>query len=450
MSELNIELCPNCFEKVDKGSAKCPHCGGSYEVKSSNAHALKPMSVVAERYVIGKVLGAGGFGVTYKAKDLLTDEICAIKEYFPTSWAYRANDGQTLVAKSEKEKYSFSYGKKRFLDEAKMLIKFEKNENIVHVKNFFASNNTAYLVMEYLDGINFRTMMNKRGGKLPFAACVQVFTAVANALQTIHAMDILHRDISPENIFITRESKIILIDFGSARQYVNEDTDLSVFIKPGLAPIEQYYSNGKQGPWTDIYALASTFYQSVSGIAVPLAPDRIMEDSLKPLDSVCPSVPAGWSRVIEKALRVNASERYQTIDELLDDVNKITTISSRVAPPPPPAQVKPVLIIEQCKHSNEWSGNRIELQKDREYSLGRSVQKCDIIVDMAEYVSRRHCSLIYDSAKKSFLVKDVSANGTFKESGERISREGFEQVMPGTRLFLGSRSTVIRVATENE
>lgn len=449
MSKTGLDLCPNCFEKVVRNSTKCPHCGSDYEIKTSNTHALKPMSVVAERYVIGRVLGSGGFGVTYKAKDLLTEEICAIKEYFPTSWAYRVKDGQTLAAKSEKEKLSFSHGKNRFLDEAKMLIKFEKNENIVHVKNFFASNNTAYLVMEYLDGINFRTMMNKRGGKLPFAICVQVFTAVACALQTIHSKDILHRDISPENIFITRDSKIILIDFGSARQYINENTDLSVFIKPGLAPIEQYYSNGNQGPWTDIYALASTFYQSVSGIPVPLAPDRITEDSLQPLDSVCPSIPPGWSKVIDKALKVNSSERYQTIEEILEDVNKIRTVSERPRPmPEPPAAAKPVMIIEHCKHSNDWEGSKKELAKDKEYYLGRSVQKCDIIVDMAEYVSRRHCLLVYDSAKRCFLIKDLSVNGTFRETGERISNERFEQISPGTRIFLGSKSTVIKVAIE--
>lgn len=448
MNEKRIELCPNCFKKAESGTNMCPHCGNNYEASSSNAHALKPMTVVAERYIIGKVLGAGGFGVTYKAKDLLTDEICAIKEYFPTSWAYRVNDGQTLAAKNEKDKYSFNHGKKRFLDEAKMLIKFEKNENIVRVKNFFASNNTAYLVMEYLDGVNFRTLMNKRGGKIPFSACVQVFTAVANALRTIHAQEILHRDISPENIYITRDSKIILIDFGSARQYINEDANLSVYIKPGLAPIEQYYSNGNQGPWTDIYALASTFYQSVSGIAVPLAPDRILEDSLKPLEAVCPSIPAGWSKVIDKALKINSTERYQTIEELLDDINRIETVLRK--PSDTPVSVKPVLIIERCKHCDDWNGKKFELVKDKEYCLGRSIQKCDIIVDMADYVSRRHCLVVYDSKQKCFLVKDISANYTFKEDGEKISRESFERIMPGTRLFLGSKSTVVRVAIENE
>lgn len=450
MREIETNLCPNCFEKIGKGTTTCPHCGYNSSQKTSNEHALKPMTIVAERYVIGKVLGAGGFGVTYKAKDLLTEDICAIKEYFPTSWAYRVKDGQTLTAKSEKDKYNFTYGKKRFLDEAKMLIKFEKNENIVHVKNFFASNNTAYIVMEYLDGINFRTLMNKKGGKLPFAACVQVFIAVANALQTIHSQDILHRDISPENVFVTRDSKIILIDFGSARQFVSEDTDLSVFIKPGLAPIEQYYSNGKQGPWTDIYALASTFYQSVTGIAVPVAPDRTDNDTLKSLDSVCSSIPSGWSEIIDKALKISSSERYQTIEELLDDVNKIKTVSQPPITEKTSAPAKPVLIVEKCKHSDDWKGNKFELEKDREYYLGRSVQKCDIVVDMAEYVSRRHCVILFDSVKNCFLVKDISVNGTFRENCKRISSERFEQIMPGMKLFIGSRSTVVKVATENE
>ncbi len=457
-----MDVCPNCFADVANDTIKCPKCGYKVDTQSSNVHALKPITVVADRYLIGRVLGSGGFGVTYKAKDLLTDDICAVKEYFPTAWAYREKDYNNIVAKSDKEKVNFDSGKRRFLDEAKLLNKFKNEENIVKVTNFFASNNTAYLVMEFLDGATLRHVMNTKGGKLPFDICTHVFTAVATALQRLHNKDVLHRDISPENVFITKKSEIKLIDFGSAKQSIKEaDSSLSVFVKPGLAPIEQYYSNGNQGPWTDIYALASMFYQMVSGVAVPAAPDRATEDKLKPLKNVSSSVSNEWSRIIDKALSMEAADRYQSISELLDDVDKIDTetkpplLPKPLSPPPPkpqpspvkqlPQKISPYIVIEKSKHNDMRGRTRIELECDREYCLGRSVQKCDIVVDMSEFVSRRHCLIKFDSALKSFVIKDISVNGVFMQTGERIIRDRYVRVNLGTLIFLGSKDTAIRM-----
>ncbi len=472
-----MDVCPNCFTDVANDAIKCPECGYKVDTQSSNVHALKPITVVADRYLIGRVLGSGGFGVTYKAKDLLTDDICAVKEYFPTAWAYREKDSNNIVAKSDKEKVNFDSGKRRFLDEAKLLNKFKNEENIVKVTNFFASNNTAYLVMEFLDGATLRHVMNTKGGKLPFDICTHVFTAVATALQRLHNKDVLHRDISPENVFITKKSEIKLIDFGSAKHSIKEaDSSLSVFVKPGLAPIEQYYSNGNQGPWTDIYALASMFYQMVSGIAVPAAPDRATEDKLKPLKNVSTSVSNEWSRIIDKALSMEAVDRYQSIAELLDDVDKINTVIHTQAdvkirteergvlqpqppkplPPPPPKshpspvkqipqKLSPCIIIEKSKHKDMRGRTRIELECDREYCLGRSVQKCDIVVDMSEFVSRRHCLIKFDSVLKNFVIKDISVNGVFMQTGERMVRDRYVRVNLGTLIFLGSKDTAIRM-----
>lgn len=478
---------------MNEGEIKCSSCGYQKSNKVKNIYALPPMTIIADRYVLGKVLGSGGFGVTYIAKDLLDDEICAIKEYLPFDWVFRKD--VYLYANSDKKKHLFDEGKRKFLDEARVLNKFKNVNNVVHVRNFFSSNNTAYLVMEYLDGANFRTLINKQNGKVAFNIGQEIFLTVANALGEVHKQGVLHRDISPENIYITKTTEIKLIDFGSARQMVrDQENSMSIFLKPGYAPIEQYSTKGNQGPWTDIYALACTFYQSVTGVTVPDAPDRQKNDTLQPLSELCSKATPEWCRVIEKALSVTPGDRYQSINEMLEDLYLDTgdphgvsqdagpVIQQPVVPPsppppppspppipttppqpqpipvPPPPQpayippqppryVRPVIIILRAKHDT-MRNKKIYLEPNREYCLGRSVQKSDIVVDMAECVSRQHCLVSYSMYERCFIVKDISVNGTFLSNGVRLGNGVFERIDPGTDLFLGTANTVIRLVIE--
>ena len=397
------------------------------------------MTVITERYILGRVLGSGGFGVTYIAKDLLFDKICAIKEYLPFNWVYRK--GTDIIPSSDSKRIMFEHGKKRFLDEARTLCKFSGHENIVQVENFFASNNTAYLVMEYLDGINFRTFISKKGGKVSFEVAQEVFLATAKALNDVHSQNVLHRDISAENIFITRKGKIKLIDFGSARQIAaNSDQSLSVMLKPGPAPLEQYSSNGCQGPWTDIYSLGSTFYNAVTGTQVPAAPDRNENDTLVPLQQLCPSIPEEWCKAIDKSLKVSYKDRYQSISELLEDIKPPKKAITK-QPMKPYIAVLKSQIDGQCE-------TKINLNEYQKYSLGRSVQKCDIVVDTAHWVSRQHLIITYVPTDNCFYIRDTSVNGTYRGDNTKISSEFFERVEPNTIIYVGTPDTIIKVAIE--
>lgn len=445
--EINKHICPNCFFHNNEDVIKCLKCDYKINSESKTSFALSPGTVLAERYIIGRILGSGGFGITYKAKDLLTDELCAIKEYFPMKWAFRKRDETEVLPISEAKESLFIHGRKGFIEEAKILMKFRSDKNIVHVKNFFALNNTAYLIMEFLDGTNFKTLINKQNGKVPFNVGVEVFLTAANALDRVHSYDILHRDISPENIFITSDAGIKLIDFGSARQAV--DNNMSVLLKPGFAPVEQYSSNGKQGAWTDIYSLAATFYLSVSGKSVPDAQSRVVEDTLERLENVCSEATVEWGNVIEKALEIDASERYQNISEMLGDIGKVLTREQPINGSIP--NVIPYVYIEQCKYEGAWSQCRkIYIEKDRKYTFGRSYQTCDFVVDMADYLSRSHCDIVYSEKSNCFLVKDLSSNGTYFSNGVRMPRDKYVKVNAESKINLGSGSTVLRVGVENE
>ncbi len=419
------------------------------------------MTVIAQRYVLGRVLGSGGFGITYIAKDLLNEKIYAIKEYLPFNWIYRNDD--EVCPTSEQKKIMFEHGKKRFLEEAKMLNKFSHNKNIVQVENFFASNNTAYLVMEFLDGVNFRTLINKNGGKVSFSVAKEVFLKVANALKDIHSQNVLHRDISAENIYITKNAEVKLIDFGSAR-FVSADSDksLSIMLKPGTAPIEQYSSKGNQGPWTDIYSLASTFYFAVTGIPVLEATKRLQNDSLVPIEKLCPDIPKDWQNIIEKSLKISYKERYQSISELIRDINVDSQQSQKkpikpihdtasdataAAPVDKEQMTKAFLIIEKS-HSGTIEKRKIALESYHKYYIGRSVKKCDIVVDMADWVSRQHCIIVHIPKDNCFYIKDISANGTYLSNNAKLSCDKFEMVGANSIVYLGTTDTAIRVVIE--
>lgn len=441
-------ICPNCFSENNTESEKCSFCGYRTDAKSKNVFALSPGTVIAERFLIGRVLGSGGFGITYKAKDILTEEVCAVKEYFPTSCAYRKPGDNNVYPISEAKNGIFQHGRKNFIDEAKILIKFKNDENIVHVENFLAVNNTAYLVMEFLDGTNYKTLINKQNGKIPFSIGVDVFITVANALDRIHSHDILHRDISPENIFITNKAQIKLIDFGSARQMI--DGSMSVLLKHGFAPIEQYSSTGKQGAWTDIYSLAATFYLSVTGKQVPDSRSRVKTDELERLEKNCPDASVEWGDVIEKALKVDASERYRSVGEMMEDVGKVMTRFGTDEEPEPP-KIIPYILIEKCKYEGSWSRvKKIYIEKNKQFTFGRSYQVSDYVVDMADYISRAHCVIFYSEKNGCFFVKDVSSNGTYFYNGVRLKKDTFIKVDINSKISLGANTTVLKVGVDDE
>lgn len=316
------EICLRCM--ADKGDAViCPSCGCTGDMPTSPQH-LEPGTILRGKYLLGRALGQGGFGITYLARDLDLNLILAIKEYFPRDFTTRvAGETQVTIYNSGDSIEFFNQGRDKFLEEARTLARFDEHPNIVSIRDFFRENGTAYFVMNYIEGITFKEYINEQGGRLSFDQALQVMMPVIDALVQIHSVGVLHRDISPDNIFITQKGIVKILDFGAARNAMGEHSkSLSVILKPGYAPEEQYRSKGNQGPWTDIYATAATFYRAVTGQVPPDALDRLAQDTLQKPSQLGINIPTHSEEVLMKALAVRSSERYSSMKEFQSELAK--------------------------------------------------------------------------------------------------------------------------------
>lgn len=286
-----------------------------------NSYSLQRNTGLIGRYVIQEVLGQGGFGITYLGIDKLYGNKVAIKEYYPQKIAMRKAQYEDVVTvTSIEEKNNYDKGKKRFLDEAQVMARFNKNEGIVKILDFFEANNTAYIVMEYLEGITLKQYLGKYG-VLQFRNLIEMMLPLLEALIEIHSQGLIHRDISPDNIMVQHNSKLKLMDFGAARDYTESgNKSLTVILKPGYAPPEQYQTHGVQGPWTDIYALCATIYKCLTGITPPDAIARVMDDKFKEPDQLDGKLSPDIKKILWKGMNIFPEERYQDIVEFGEDV----------------------------------------------------------------------------------------------------------------------------------
>ncbi|QVL49464.1 MAG: protein kinase [Thiocapsa sp.] len=301
------------------------------------------------RYRIGRVLGHGGFGITYLARDENLHLRLAIKEYLPRDCATRAPDGVSLAVYSGPAGEQFAYGLDRFLDEARALARFDQHPGIVTVKSFFRAHGTGYCVMDYVDGLTFKDHLAQQpNGRIPMDAAIKLLTPVMDALRAVHKEGLLHRDLAPDNIYLSRDGRIKLLDFGAARFAAGEHSrSLSIILKPGYAPEEQYRTRGKQGPWTDVYGLAATLYRAITGSVPPEALDRLDQDEIVPPSKLGAVIASTQERVLLKALAVRAGDRYSGIAEFqqaLQEPAASWTLTppgrGQVAQPPPPASAE--------------------------------------------------------------------------------------------------------------
>lgn len=312
--------CLNCMKVFEIPSGHenedscCPFCGFIENTPPKIATHLHPGVLVHDRYLIGTVIGSGGFGITYKSWDQTLDTVVAIKEFFPHGVAFR-NKNNTISVYSSSDQDTFEHGKERFLREARSLAKFKNVPNTVTIYDFFETNGTAYLVMEYLEGCNMKEYQNQKGGALDFDMIAKMADEICDALSEVHAFGVIHRDISPDNIFVCSDGTFKLIDFGAIKQSYDQSLSATVILKHGYAPIEQYTKGGSVGPWTDIYALAATIYKLLTNVTPPEAVERVMTDELKPLYEVNPSVPREFSDAVMRALAIKSDNRYKVVDD---------------------------------------------------------------------------------------------------------------------------------------
>lgn len=310
--------CVSCMTPLN-GFDVCPSCGRVQSHECNDLSYLPMGYILTNRYFVGKCIGFGGFGITYVAWDEALQQKVAIKEYYPSGLVSRVPGDVDVVVFSGSKKDQYLAGLSRFLAEARNMVKFSNEPNIVNVIDYFEANNTAYIVMEYLDGITLKEYLKQLGGSISYEVALQIIRPVCAALAKMHEQGIVHRDVSPDNIFITTQNAIKLIDFGAARLAKGEKEEtLSVILKPGYAPPEQYRTKSKQGSFTDVYAVGACMYRMITGHMPPESVDREIEDDMAMPSAFNKDIPEKVDRAIARAMALDSSVRFKTTDEFIN------------------------------------------------------------------------------------------------------------------------------------
>lgn len=341
LSNMDLKhLCLGCMRYLDIPDAPCPMCGW-VKSKQNAVHQLLAGSRLSNEsntleYIVGMAMGEGGFGITYIAWDLRRQQKVAIKEFYPSDIAGRQRNSHTIRPLSNKETEEYNHGLQRFMEEAEKLRTFNHDSRIVSVENYFRANGTAYIVMEYIEGVTLQDKM-QLGIRFDINETIAMLAPIAGALVQMHNTAIsddngkesvlIHRDISPDNIIITSSHTTKLLDFGAARAASFQGSrNLTTTVKLGYAPPEQFIGSGiagAQGPWTDVYALSATIYQALTGVMPPPALDRQVVDTLKPPTSYGVKMTEYQEVALMKGLALNWKERYQTVDEFYNAIQNI-------------------------------------------------------------------------------------------------------------------------------
>ena len=301
------------------GETFCSECGRPYGSVETEPFALKPGTILDGKYLVGEMLGQGGFGITYIGFDLLLEQKVAIKEYYPMSTGMVSRENSTTVVWSSAvmQKSGMEKGFDSFLKEARKMAKLGGIPGVVGVKSVFIQNETAYIVMDFIEG---ETLLKKlqRGGPMDYGTCISLMTPIMQALAEVHKHGIIHRDISPDNIMVQSDGKLILLDLGAAKDLDIQGKDGNVqssqmVAKHGFSPVEQYGQAGKIGPWTDVYAMAATIYYCCTGVLPPSATDRTIDDTL----TCRPRLTKEQFDVLAFCMSVLPQKRPQNMDALL-------------------------------------------------------------------------------------------------------------------------------------
>lgn len=330
--------CTNCFQSYDEKLAAgiCPHCGHSASVVDSAAASDLPSSkqedprwlpigtVLHQRYQIREVIGVGGFGITYKVWDEKNKVYKAVKEYFQQGVVNRIPGHTEIFVSAPKRREEFEYGKKRLLNEARIVAKFQ-SASIVRVDDYFEENGTAYMVMEYLESQTLEDYILTRKQVMTADMVIDIGVHICEALEEIHKAGVIHRDIAPDNIFVDDDGNVKIIDFGSARLSKEDIDDKMIVLKPGFAPPEQYEridpSHDRQQAWTDVYALGASLYLCLTGTVPAESSDRKADfdsgtDRVRYPKELNPNIPDFLNNTIMTAMAINIHERFQNASEL--------------------------------------------------------------------------------------------------------------------------------------
>lgn len=407
-------LCMKCMNGYVK-NGRCTACNSPQMTAQELPTALPLKCILNGRYLIGRMLGAGGFGITYLGYDLVENRRIAIKEFMPTGMV-RRDIGKTQM-QIVSDKKDFTDSMQRFLEEARMIYLYQKNPHILQIYSLFQENQTAYYIMEFLEGSDLKHLIKTRGGKMSWPEIKNITLQVIDALAVLHADGVVHRDISPDNIFISPQGKATLIDFGAARLFMAQK-QLTVILKRKYAPIEQYETRGKQGPWTDIYALAATIYHALTGELPPEATSRAYRDDIKTFRQCGVVLEEYVERTLYKALRVEPEERYRNVVDFRNDLLGIVR-HGRLT----------------CL-SGIYEG--MELTISDEIMVGRNAVLCQLIYPKeAKGISNIHCKITIKQPGINVAIIDIgSTYGTYV-NGKRLEKNCPKKLTPGDQICFG-------------
>ncbi len=316
--------CLSCFNEYEDSNI-CPFCGKE-PLKQKEPIDLMPGTILAGRYLIGENVGTGGFGIIYRSFDLKFETVIAVKEYYPRRIVTRAAGTKDIIVNT-KGREEYEYRKKRFLAEARNMAKLGDNKNIPNVFEYFEENNTAYIVMEFLEGMSLGEMLNSPDYTPDPDFAIYAANEVGNALIALHHFGILHRDVAPDNIFICsdRELKIKLLDLGAARLADEDDDVVDIVLKPGYSPIEQYIDDKKSRKGiderADIYALGATLYHLLTGVKPDESSNRKILDTVQSPKEINPSIDENLNNAIMKAMALEKHLRFNNVKEFLSAIN---------------------------------------------------------------------------------------------------------------------------------
>lgn len=483
MEQNSPSICPNCFASTYK-NGECSRCG--YQAKFDrhiNSRGLFAGTILKQRYYIGKILGEGGFGITYKVFDLQKRVICAVKEYAPNGMSQRSADKKRIELLSPDVENAYLAGLKRFLEESQILSRLEKIPSVVKIMDSFQENSTAYFVMEYLDGADLGRMVKRSKTPLPVGYVTNIILQVAVSMDVIHTKTkIIHRDISPDNIYITKNNQVKLIDFGSAKQTVTGAQDgFSVVVKLKLSPPEQYSQEMVQGSFTDVYSLAATYYYALTGITLPTAPDRLSGKNYVPLKALNLGIPDSVSDAVDQALILNVEQRTKTMQTFIQGIapaaafGKRKVVSSyemeklarqreefrrqeearkqkeKQKRPEPPSSPRGTVRTAEIPYirivGGIFAGKCWLIPPNRLLKIGRSSTDVDLRIEKLEKLSRIHCCITYVENKKVFRIRDVSSNGVFY-GGRRLEKGKDYEFKPFSKIVLATTACIIEVGVK--
>lgn len=422
-------ICPECFSTRYPDGAYMD-CGFRDDNMRHPANALPPGTILKARYIVGRVLGMGGFGIIYKARDLETGTTCAIKEYAPLEICIRPADKLTMDVLPGKDIAEYEAGRNRFREEARVLQKLVGIPEVVDIWDYFEEHQTSYFAMEYLTGANLNHHIRDGSGRLPFDKATGLIIESGLIIDKIHkTAGIVHCDVSPENIYINGDNRVVLIDFGSAaRCAARQNTSEVLRLKEKFAPLELYVSNIPLGAYTDVFSLAASYYYALTGVYLPTAVERWRGAAYTPLNRLNLNVPDYVSAAVDRALILNWQERTQSMAEFVSGLVKKA------------ADTLPYLKVV----AGPMTGKKWSLPPGANMQVGRSQQVNDIALIKHNDVSNPHFYISFDREKNVFRVTDVSRNGTYI-NGRRLEKHVVQLVNPASRLALAGGACIIEL-----